>query len=134
MCGYINRTNERCFKGNELRARKKRRRKKKITWEGFLDNAIIDLGLKPYEFWEMTFVDYIRYVIHKAKKDATEWEHTRGLMSYILNTQVEKKNQKKPKDIMPLWTDTLRILQKKPLRTPTKEEKEELLKKVNNGK
>jgi hypothetical protein len=93
------------------------------------------LGLKPDEFWEMTFVNYIRNVIYCAKRDANEWEQTRALMSYILNTQVEKKHQKKPKDIFPLWTDTYRILQKKPKKLPTKEEKQELLNKmVNNGK
>lgn len=81
----------------------------------------------------MTLMDYIRYVIHISTKDANEWDRTRVLMSYILNTQVEKKNQKKPKDIIPLWIDKYRILQKKPAKLPTKEEKEELLKKVNNG-
>ena len=81
----------------------------------------------------MTLMDYIRYVIHISTKEANEWDRTRVLMSYILNTQVEKKNQKKPKDIIPLWIDKYRILQKKPTKLPTKEEKEELLKKVNNG-
>jgi hypothetical protein len=91
------------------------------------------LGLKPNDFWEMTFIDYIRYVIHFAKKDADEWDRTRVLMSYILNTQVEKRHQKKPKDIIPLWTDKYRILQKKPVKLPTKEEKEELLNKMSNN-
>jgi hypothetical protein len=81
----------------------------------------------------MTLMDYMRYTIHISTKEANEWDRTRVLMSYILNTQVEKKNQKKPKDIIPLWTDKYRILQKKPAKLPTKEEKEELLKKVNNG-
>jgi hypothetical protein len=81
----------------------------------------------------MTLMDYMRYSIHISTKEANEWDRTRVLMSYILNTQVEKKNQKKPKEIIPLWTDKYRILQKKPAKLPTKEEKEELLKKVNNG-
>jgi hypothetical protein len=81
----------------------------------------------------MTLMDYIRYVIHISTKEANEWDRTRVLMSYILNTQVEKKNQKKPKVIIQLWIDKYRILQKKPAKLPTKEEKEELLKKVNNG-
>ena len=81
----------------------------------------------------MTLMDYIRYVIHISTKEANEWDRTRVLMSYILNTQVEKKNQKKPREIIPLWTDKYRILQKKPAKLPTKEEKEELLKMVNNG-
>jgi hypothetical protein len=81
----------------------------------------------------MTLMDYMRYSIHISTYEANEWDRTRVLMSYILNTQVEKKNQKKPKEIIPLWTDKYRILQKKPAKLPTKEEKEELLKKVNNG-
>ena len=43
----------------------------------------------------MTFVDYYRYFIYKRKQDANEWDRTRTLMSYILNTQVEKKHKKK---------------------------------------
>ena len=81
----------------------------------------------------MTFVDYVRYIIYCAKKDANEWDRTRVLMSYILNTQVEKKHQKKPKDIIPLWTDKYRMLQKKPVKLPTKEKKEELLNTLSNN-
>ena len=51
----------------------------------------------PNDFWEMTFVDYVRYIIYCAKKDANEWDKTRVLMSYILNTQVEKKHQRNQK-------------------------------------
>ena len=81
----------------------------------------------------MTFIDYMRYTIYVSSKEANEWDRTRIMMSYILNTQVEKKNQKKPKEIIPLWIDKYRILQKKPVKLPTKEENEELLKMVNNG-
>lgn len=82
----------------------------------------------------MSFIDYIRYSIYIAKKDADEWDRTRTLMSYVLNTQVERKNQKKPKDIIPLWVDKFRVLRKKPVKIPTKEEKEDLLKRMGNGK
>ena len=82
----------------------------------------------------MTFVDYIRYSIYVAKKEANEWDKTRVLMSYILNTQVEKKHQKKPKEILPLWTDKLAQILKasefKKVKVPTQEEKEEMLKRV----
>lgn len=99
-----------------------------------LDNAIINLGLKPIEFWNMTLLDYFRLVIHKNKEEANEWDRTRVLMSYILNTQVEKKHQKKPKEILPLWTDKLAQILKasefKKVKVPTQEEKEEMLKRV----
>ena len=94
-----------------------------------LDNALINLGLMPSEFWNMSFVDYLRLCIHKNKEVAREWEHTRLLYSIILNTNVTKKSdQKKPKQIIPLWTDKLEIIKKRPI--PTQEEKEEMLKRV----
>ena len=77
----------------------------------------------------MTFVDYYRYFIYKRKQDADEWDRTRVLMSYILNTQVEKKHQKKPKEILPLWTDILSRLNKK-ITITTQKDKEAILEKL----
>jgi hypothetical protein len=57
-------------------------------------------------------------------------------MSYILNTQVEKKNQKKPKEILPLWIDILSRLNKK-ITITTQKDKEAILEKLipkENGK
>jgi hypothetical protein len=89
----------------------------------------MNCGLKPEEFWNMTFVDYLRWVIYIQKKEAGEWDKVRTVMSYILNTQVEKKHQKKPKDIIPLWIDKLRLLSFKADKSkiPTEEEKERML-------
>jgi hypothetical protein len=92
----------------------------------------MNLGLSPNDFWDMTFLNYLRLVIHQAKKEANEWERTRVTLSYILNTQVEKKHQKKPKDILPLWTDNLARLLKanKKVELPSQEDKESMLKQV----
>ncbi len=99
-----------------------------------LDNALMNLGLKPNEFWEMCFLDYLRLCVHKNLEVAREWEHTRVLYSIILNTSVSKKSdQKEPKRIMPLWTDRLETLKRKPKPIPTQEEKEAMLKRVQNG-
>lgn len=83
----------------------------------------------------MTFLDYLRMVIYNAKKEATEWDKTRVVLSYILNTQVEKKHQKKPKQILPLWIDKIAELEKierlKKQAKVTQEEKEQMLKRVS---
>jgi hypothetical protein len=50
-------------------------------------------------------------------------------MSYVLNTQVEKKNQKKPKEILPLWIDILSRLNKK-ITITTQKDKEAILEKL----
>lgn len=96
-----------------------------------LDNAVINLGLKPSEFWDMRFVDYLRFVIHKAKEEANEWDRFRCLYSIINNVNASKKSeQKKPKEMLPLWIDKWALLNKKPIIPPTEEEKLQMLKKV----
>ena len=88
----------------------------------------------PELFEDMNWANFQRLVIYHQKKDANSWDRTRVVMSYILNTQVEKKHQKKPKEILPLWTDKLAQILKasefKKVRVPTQEEKEEMLKRV----
>jgi hypothetical protein len=61
--------------------------------------------LKPYEFWEMTFVDFLRCIVGASKREAKEWERTRAILSFQLNTQVGKGQQKRPDQLVPLWTD-----------------------------
>ena len=78
-----------------------------------LDNAIINLGLMPNEFWELRFVDYLRLVIHHAKKEATEWDRFRVMYSFILNTNVSRQHQKTPSQLMPLWTDKIAVRKRK---------------------
>jgi len=90
----------------------------------------MNVGLKPDEFWNMTLINYFRCVVFYHKQEANEWDRRRVQMSYTLNTQVEKKHQKKPREILPLWIDKLRFVKPTKVIVPTKEEKEELLKKV----
>jgi hypothetical protein len=93
-----------------------------------LDIAVMDLGLLPHFFWEMTLVDFYRYLIYKQREKAEEWDRTRVLMSYILNTQVEKKHQKKPRQILPLWIDNIEKAKK--VREFKEDEKEKLKKMI----
>lgn len=75
----------------------------------------------------MTFADYVRLSLHKAKSEANEWDRTRTLMSYILNTSVSKKSdQKKPKEILPLpIIDKYQLLKAK--RITTEQDKKEMI-------
>lgn len=72
-----------------------------------LDNAVMNIGLKPNEFWELRFVDYLRMVIYNARKEANEWDKFRVLYSFVLNTNVTKQHQKTPSQLLPLWIDNL---------------------------
>ena len=89
----------------------------------------------PDEFEDMTWSNYQRLIVHHYKKEANQWDMTRSLMSYILNTQVEKKHQKKPKEILPLWID--KYYKHKPkgtIKPATPDEKREMLEKFNSKK
>lgn len=91
-------------RGFEIFKRAKRR-KKKVTFEDLLDTAIIHVGLKPSEFWNMTFVDYMRCVLAKAFDEAKEWERTRVMVA--LHYNINSKVKKSAEQIMPLWIDKL---------------------------
>jgi hypothetical protein len=60
----------------------------------------------PSVFYGSTWSEFQLMTYHFFKKSATEWDHTRTIMSYILNTQATKKSQQKtPQQIIKLWTD-----------------------------
>lgn len=82
----------------------------------------------------MTWADYNRCAYGHIKKETKQWEHTRTVMSIIYNTNVTKKHdQKTPDKILPLWTDNLGKI-KKPIEKPiTKEEFDEVVKKLDNN-
>jgi hypothetical protein len=82
----------------------------------------------------MTWADYNRYSFGKLKRDSKEWEHTRLVVSMLYNANVGKKHdQKKPEDILKLWTDNLGKT-KKPKQEPlTKEAFQEVVKKLDNN-
>ena len=79
----------------------------------------------------MRFVDYLRMAIYKAKEEANEWDRFRVLYSIINNVNASKKSdQKKPREMLPLWIDKWGILKKKPIKAPTEEEKQQMLERV----
>jgi hypothetical protein len=82
----------------------------------------------------MTWADYNRYAYGHIKRTTKEWEHTRMLISMIYNTNVTKKHdQKNPDKILPLWTDNLGKVKKLKLEPITKEQFDEVVKKLDSN-
>ena len=82
----------------------------------------------------MTWANYNRYAYGQIKRKSLEWEHTRAVVSMIYNANVGKRqDQKKPDQIMPLWTDKIGK-PKKPKQDPiSKEDFQEVVKKLDNN-
>jgi hypothetical protein len=82
----------------------------------------------------MTWANYNRYAYGKLKRDTNAWEHTRSIISMIYNANVTKRqDQKKPEQILPLWTDNIGK-PKKPKADPiSKEDFNEVIKKLENN-
>ncbi len=80
----------------------------------------------------MTWANYNRYAYGKIKRKTQDWEHTRTIVSMIYNANVGKKrDQKKPQEILPLWTDKIGK-PKKPRQNPlTKEAFQEVVQKLD---
>lgn len=82
----------------------------------------------------MTWVNYNRYAYGHIKRTTKEWEHTRTIVSMIYNANVTKKHdQKNPDKILPLWTDNLGKVIKPPEKPISKEEFDEVVKKLDNN-
>lgn len=92
------------------------------------DDAMINIGLMPDQFWNMSFVDYLRLHIHEQLRTAQVWDIARNIMSLQINTNVPKNKQKKPKDLAPLWTDKWNIIRKSA--QISEAEKQEILKRT----
>ena len=82
----------------------------------------------------MTWANYNRYAYGQIKRKSLEWEHTRAVISMIYNANVGKRqDQKKPEQILPLWTDKIGK-PKKPKQDPiSKEAFQEVVKKLDNN-
>ena len=82
----------------------------------------------------MTWANYNRYAYGQIKRKSLEWEHTRAVVSMIYNANVGKKqDQRKPDQILPLWTDKIGK-PKKPKQDPiSKEAFQEVVKKLDNN-
>lgn len=82
----------------------------------------------------MTWANYNRYAYGQIKRKSQEWEHTRSVVSMIYNANVGKRqDQKKPEQILPLWTDKIGKPKKPKLDPISKEDFEEVVKKLDNN-
>jgi hypothetical protein len=82
----------------------------------------------------MTWADYNRLVYGHIKRDTKKWEHTRTIIAMMYNTNVSKKHdQKTPDKILPLWTDNLGKVKKPKLEPVTREQFDEVVKKLDSN-
>lgn len=59
-----------------------------------------ECGIRPNEFWDMTWKDFSIIVMGKEKKELNEWARTRNLayIIYLSNTA-----EKSPKSLRAFW-------------------------------
>lgn len=82
----------------------------------------------------MTWADYNRYSYGYLKKQSKEWEHTRLVVSMIYNANVGKRqDQKKPEQILKLWTDNIGKTRKPKQEPLTKDDFEAVVKKLDKN-
>ena len=59
-----------------------------------------ECGIRPSEFWEMTWKDYCIIVLGTERKEVNEWARTRNL-AYII--YLSNSADKHPKSITSFW-------------------------------
>ena len=79
--------------------KKKKKSLKKLTWDDILVRAA-ECGIRPNEFWEMTWKDFSIILMGKERNETNEWARTRNLayIVYLSNT-----TEKSPKSIKSFW-------------------------------
>jgi len=89
-----------------------------------IDFALRKIGLKPWEFWEMTWPEFdsVREAYFLGLE--RQWDHTRHIMTIIHNVNCAKRSQQiTPQKMMHLSFDP----PKENILPPTEEEKNEML-------
>lgn len=59
-----------------------------------------ECGIRPSEFWEMTWKDFSIIVMGKERQELNEWARTRNL-AYI--TYLSSTTEKSPKSLRDFW-------------------------------
>ncbi|MDA9755372.1 phage tail assembly chaperone [Flavobacteriales bacterium] len=54
------------------------------------------LGLRPNEFWDMTFMEFIAFTASFRDHDRRMWNHTASVLATIANVNRDRKRQPKP--------------------------------------
>ena len=83
-----------------LRVKKSKKKSlTKLTWDDVLVKAA-ECGIRPNEFWDMTWKDFSIIVMGKEKQELNEWARTRNL-AYII--YLSSSAEKSPKSIKTFW-------------------------------
>lgn len=83
-----------------------------------LEVALVDLGMMPNDFWELTFVEFNLLCKGHFKKQDMAWKHTRFLAHIPVNIHRKPKSPYiTPEELLPLGSDP----KPKPTIAPTKE-------------
>jgi hypothetical protein len=83
-----------------------------------------ELGLKPWEFWELTWPEYDDCRSGYGLRQEREWDRTRHIMTIIHNVNCSKKSQQlRPDQLIRLSWDRQRAEDK----PPTEEEQHMML-------
>jgi hypothetical protein len=70
-----------------------------LTWDDILVKAA-ECGLRPDEFWDITWKDFSIIVMGNERKELNEWARTRNL-AYII--YLSSTSEKSPKSIKSFW-------------------------------
>jgi len=76
-----------------------------IDWSDLLEVAFVEVGLKPDEFWNLTFREFDYIARHKSKEIEREWDIARTLGVWTISPHTKKKV--KPKDLLKLPSDKI---------------------------
>lgn len=79
--------------------RKKKKSLTKLNWDDILVKAA-ECGIRPNEFWEMTWKDFSIIVMGKERNELNEWARTRNL-AYIV--YLSSTTEKTPKSLKSFW-------------------------------
>jgi hypothetical protein len=82
-----------------MKLRKKKKSLIKLSWDDILVKAA-ECGLRPNEFWDITWKDFSIIVMGKERNELNEWARTRNLayIIYLSNT-----TESSPKSMKAFW-------------------------------
>jgi hypothetical protein len=80
--------------------KKKKKSLTKLNWDDILVKAA-ECGIRPNEFWEMTWKDFSIIVLGKERNELNEWARTRNL-AYIV--YLSSTTEKTPKSMKAFWS------------------------------
>lgn len=64
------------------------------TWVELYEMGLT-LGLRPREFWDMTFMEFAAFTSGIREQDRRLWNHTSSVMALVANVNRDRKRQPK---------------------------------------